>query len=469
MLSSKKLLATPVTDPLRVSRIAPAPNPSATLRLANAHHSAAEMADPAENVAFRKPAFWFGLALIFTFFAGLPDLILYRTGVNSYLLYLIGPPAILGALLTGGVRRTFRCRAPYFVIAFFVWMILATPFSSWPGGSVQSLTNFSRTGLVMLLVAGGLAVSWKEIRLIYSTIAAAAFVILMTARFFMDAANDRVALSLQHATISDPNDLAAHLLLVLPFVLFIAMDRNRNLLLRLILLGSVGYGFRIILGTASRGALVAIIAAFLCFVYFAAPRQRVAAILLGLVIALLIPAIAPRRALSRLGTLFGGQDMEADESAATRANLFKKSVSLTFEHPLFGVGPDQFGNYEGKTRRLQGEGSWQATHCSFTQVSSECGLPALIFYIAGVASAILLIRRTHRNARLQGLDDIANACLCYLVAITGFFVAITFLSSAYRFYYPAMIGLAVAIHSAANKISARGSGGALDAAHRIGR
>ena len=229
-------------------------------------------------------------------------------------------------------------------------------------------------------------------------------------------------------------------------------------------------GFRIILGTATRSALVAIIAAFLCFVYFAAPRQRVVAILLGLVIAALIPAIAPRPALSRWGTLFGEQDVEANESAATRAYLFKRSVSLTFEHPLFGVGPDQFGNYEGKRRPLQGEyGSWQATHCSFTQVSSECGLPALIFYIAGLAWAILLIRRTHRNARLQGLDDIANACLCYLVAMTGFFVAITFLSSAYRFYYSAMIGLAVAIHSAANKISACGSGGALDAAQGIRR
>ncbi len=468
MLSSKKL-PNPLTDPLPVPRVAATPSPSATPGFANARTSAAKIADLDENLPFRKPAFWFGLAVVFTFFGALPDLILFRTGVNTYLLYIIGPPAIFGALLTGGFRRTFRYRAPYYVFAFFVWMIVATPFSSWPGGSVQCLANFSRTGLVMLLVLGGLAVGWKEIRLVYCTIAAAAFVILMTAQFFTDTANNRVGLMLQNGVISNPNDLAAHLLLVLPFVLFIAMDRKRNLLLRLILLASIGYGLWIILGTASRGALLAIVAAFLCFAYLAAPRQRVVAILLGLVVAALIPALAPRRAITRLGTLFGEEDVEANESAATRAYLFKKSISFTFEHPIFGVGPDQFGNYEGKTRRLQGEqGRWQATHCSFTQVSSECGLPALIFYLAGLASAILLIRRTHRNARLQGLDDIANACVCYLVAMTGFFVAITFLSSAYRFYYPAMIGLAVAIHSAANKISASSGAAALDPAHGIG-
>ena len=470
MLSFKNRPPTPFTDPLPVARVAPAPNPFAPLGLANVRTSGAPIADPDENIPFRKSAFRFGLAVVFTFFSVLPDLIFNRTGVNIYLLYVIGPPAILGVLLTRGIRRTFRYRAPYYVVAFFAWMILATPFSSWPGGSVQCLANFSRTGLIMLLVFGGLAVGWKEIRSVYHTIAAAAFFILITARFFTDTTSDRVALIVEQGVISNPNDLAAHLLLVLPFMLFVAMDRKRNLLLRLMLFGSIGYGLWIILGTASRGALVGFIAAFLCFACLAAPRQRMVAILLGLVVAALIPALAPRRAVTRLGTLFGEEDVEANESAAARAYLFKKSISFTLEHPILGVGPDQFGNYEGKTRRLQGErGQWQATHCSFTQVSSECGLPALIFYVAGLSSAFLLIRRAHRRARLQGLDDIANACLCYLVAMTGFFVAITFLSSAYRFYYPAMIGLAVAIRSAADTTSTRNGTGAVDSAQGIGR
>ena len=470
MLSSKSRPATPLSNPLPASRSAPAPNPPAAVGGSSARTSGTQISEPDENVPFRKPAFWFGLALVFTFFSVLPDLILYRTGVNTYLLYLIGPPAILGALLTGGIRRTFRYRAPFYVLGFFAWMILATPLSSWPRGSVQCLADFSRSSLVMLLVMGALAVGWREIRLVYYTIAAAALLILMTARFFMDTASNRVALMLQHGTISNPNDLAAHLLLVLPFILFIAIDRKRNLLFRLMLFGSIAYGLWIVLGTASRGALLGIVAAFLCFAYLAAPRQRIVAIVLGVLVVALIPGLAPRRAATRLGTLFGAEDLEADASTASRTYLFKQSVKFTLEHPIFGVGPNQFANYEGKTRRLQGEsGVWQATHCSFTQVSSECGLPALIFYIAGLSSAVLLIRRTHRDARVQGRDDIANACMCYLVAVAGFFVAITFLSSAYRFYYPAMIGLAVAIRSAADKISVPSGIGALPAAHGIGR
>jgi O-antigen ligase len=469
MLSFKNRPATPATDPPPVSRLAPPPLSPAP-GLGNVRTSGIQIADRADNVPFRRLAFWFGLALTFALFSVLPELILYNTGVNTYFLYFVGPPAILGALMTGGIRRTFRYRASYYVIAFFVWMVLATPFSSWPGGSLQRLADFSRASLIMLLVLGGLPVVWKEIRLVYYTIAAAAVVNLITAGFFTDTESERVSLLLRHGTISNPNDLAGHLLLVLPFVLFIAIDRKRNILLRVTLFGLIGYGVWIIVGTASRGALVAIVAAFLCFLYYAAARQRVVAILLGLLVAAVIPALVPRQAVVRLGTLFGEEHQEAGESAAARSYLFKKSITFTFEHPIFGVGPDQFANYEGKTRLLQGEhGRWQATHSSFTQVSSECGIPALIFYVAGLGSAILLVMRTHRYARLQGLDEVANACSCYLVAMVGFIVAITFLSNAYRFYYPSMIGLAVAMSAAAQKISTNGGGGAVDSPHGIAR
>src|SRR5689334_4664814 len=197
MLSFKNRPATPAPEPPPASRVAPAPL-AATPVLGNARTSSSQIGDRADNVPFRRLAFWFGLALTFALFSVLPELILYNTGVNTYFLYLVGPPAILGTLMTGGIRRTFRYRASYYVIAFFVWMVLATPFSSWPGGSVQRLADFSRASLIMLLVLGGLPVAWKEIRLVYYTIAAAAVVNLMTARFFTDTESDRLSLTLQH-------------------------------------------------------------------------------------------------------------------------------------------------------------------------------------------------------------------------------------------------------------------------------
>jgi O-antigen ligase len=155
--------------------------------------------------------------------------------------------------------------------------------------------------------------------------------------------------------------------------------------------------------------------------------------------------------------LIGQEHIEADESAESRGYLFKTSVKYTLQHPLFGIGPDQFSNYEGNEKVSNGEvGNWHATHCAWTQVSSECGIPALLFFILGIGSALLLVNKTWRQARKENYTEIANACFCYLLAMVGFLVAITFLANAYRFYLPAMIGLAISIRVAAlQQMSAR--------------
>ena len=104
-------------------------------------------------------------------------------------------------------------------------------------------------------------------------------------------------------------------------------------------------------------------------------------------------------------------------------------------------------------------GSWHATHCTWTQVSSECGIPALILYILGLGSASLLVSRAHRAARAAGNVEMANACFCYLLAMTGLIVALTFLASAYRLYFPVMIGLAIAISCVTNQQTSAASDG----------
>ena len=167
---------------------------------------------------------------------------------------------------------------------------------------------------------------------------------------------------------------------------------------------------------------------------------------------IIIPLALPQGTLNRLETLFGKEHVEGDASAASRSYLFGQSVKFTFEHPIFGVGPDQFSNHEGHMRVSEGKvGSWHATHCTWTQVSSECGIPALIFYILSLGSAILLVSRVQRAARAEGNVEMANACFCYLLAMTGLIVAMTFLASAYRLYFPIMVGLAVAMSCVANQ------------------
>jgi len=373
----------------------------------------------------------------------IPELIASITGVNLYLLYIFGPPAILGALLTGAVQRTFRYKAAKYWAAFFAWMILATPFSSWIGGSLERIYSYGRVEFAFLFVIGGLATNWKDIRAIFYTIAAAGITNLLSAQIFMKADNGgRFSMTEASGTIGNANDLAAHLLLVLPFLVYVMLDPKRARVIRIVLVSTIPYALWVILGTGSRGALLALGVMLVFTLLRASPGQRAGALAGAVVMAVTIPLLLPGLVMTRLGSLFGEDHGEAEESGASRAYLFRQSVIFSIEHPVVGVGPDQFSNFEGKTRLSEGKlGNWHVTHNSWTQVSSECGFPALLFFVAGLGSAVLLVNRMYREARQKGFTDIANACFCYLLGMAGYLTAMTFLSGAYLFTLPAMIGL----------------------------
>lgn len=431
----------PITAP--VAAIVARPNPVSV-----ASAGIPQALEPYRSSPIRKLAFYFGLAFIFVKFGVVSELLGQVFGSSGYILYLVAPPAIIGAIVTGGLRRTFRTRAPYFWMAFFGWMVLAVPFSYWQGGSFTLVSNYSRFNLILMLASGGLATNWKEIRLIFYTIAAGTLLNLLTARLFMDDINGRISLDFG-GSIGNSNDLAAHLLFVLPFVLWVVLDHKRSMLIRIPLLGAIGYGLWVIVGTASRGALIAVFAGVLFLFWRASMRQRFAGFLACVILAVVLVAASPKATLDRLGSLFGEQNEEADASADIRGLLFRKSLAYTVQHPIFGVGPDQFSNYESQAHDTQAKSLWHPTHCAWTQVSSECGIPALIFYVCGLGSAALLINRTYRTARQKGYPEVANVCLCYLLAMLGFHVAISFLSNAYTIYGPFMVGLAGSISFAA--------------------
>ena len=412
----------------------------------------------ADHNLFHKLAVYSGVAWLLVFLGVVPELLAYLLHVNSYVLYIVAPPAILGVFLTGAIPRTMKHPAGKYWVAFVLLMILATPFSTWPGASFRRDMDYIRYSLPLLFVAGGIALNWKEIRFFFYAIALGGMLILLAARLFGSVEAGRVSLD-SSGTIGNPNDLAAHLLLVLPFILFVVIDKKLPFLLRFCLVGAIGFGIWTILGTASRGALIGIAVSFLCLLLHASLQQRVIVIIGGVILAVILPGLLPASTLGRLSSLFNEKDAEAVESQDSRAYLFKKSVEYTLQHPLLGVGPDQFSNYEGKMSLNKGvNGNWHATHCAFTQVSSECGIPAMLFFIMGIGSSLATVRKTWKQAKRLGFKEIENACVCYITAMVGFMCAITFLANAYRSYLPIMVGLGIAIgataarHMAANPI-----------------
>jgi len=399
-------------------------------------------------------SFYLGLGTLFLEFSVLPQVLAYVFQVRLFLLYLIAIPAILAMVASGGLRRCFRARPAYYWTGFGCWIGLAAPFSTWPGGSVLACFDYWRTTLIILFVAGALIVDWSDVRKVMYMIAASAVVNILCARFLRMDLGERTGVAL--GTIGNPNDYAGHLLLVLPFLLWIVL--SGKVVLRIVALGFVGTGVYLILGTASRGALLGLAAEVVFFAIMASGRQKAALVLVGPIAAMVLLATVPPASWRRLAEMWfnaakTAESAEALESSEARQYLLRTSIRYTFERPLFGVGFEQFASYESGRERVVGtHGYGHETHNSFMQAAVECGIPGFLLFTGGIVSTLLLLYKTFRQARRRpDCQDIRVAVFCIMLGMAGFIVAITFLNFAYFFYLPVMGGLATGVWIAAQR------------------
>lgn len=411
--------------------------------------------------ALQRLGFLAGIATIFVKLTVLPELLSTYLHVDTYLLWIVSPPALFAAVFAGGIGKTLRNKSGRLFFWFFVWMMIGLPFSSWVGGSVPEFRVYAQNSFALMFVVGGLTLAWSEVRTTFVWIGVAGVFIIGAARFLaLEGSDGRLQMGSASSTIGNENDLASHLIFVLPFVLYLALDQRFNRVLRALLVIPIAFGTFVIFATASRGGMVSLFACFLFVLFRGSARQRMSALVVGGVLVLAIPILlSGSNALDRLGSLFGGQHEEAKESGDSRDYLLRTSILYTVQHPVFGVGMLQFGNYEGRMSLSAGvTGNWHETHNSITQVSSELGVPAVIFFVMAIGTAMTSVNRIYGQARREGYTEIANASFCYLLSMVGYLTSIIFLSNAYRYYLPIMIGLAAALIVNAQKEMSRGRG-----------
>ncbi len=405
--------------------------------------------DSSDTNPLRRITFVFALGLIFVRFGMLPFLLLYVAHSSFYIMYLFGIPSLLGIILAGGIQQAFRGRPPWFWTGYALWLIAAIPFSTWKGGSLDTVLGFLKVEFPMLFVLGGLAVTWRECRRILHVIAFGAMVCLASGWLMRKETGNSTRLSLELGTMGNANDFAAHLLIVLPFLLWVALT-SKVTLLRILALAGVGTGYYMVLMSGSRGASLALAASILFVLLWAPGRWRVVLLVGAPVVIAILVSVVPMQIWMRIfsfSTDAPDTVIEAAESMQLRQILLRRSLMDTLSHPVFGVGPAQFSNFEGELIK-----SWRVPHNTFTEISSECGVPALILYLGGIISSFSLFGSTYRRARRLKLHiDIRNGAFCAMLAMLGYVVSSAFLSLAYMFYLPAMGGLAVALFTTARR------------------
>jgi len=134
----------------------------------------------------------------------------------------------------------------------------------------------------------------------------------------------------------------------------------------------------------------------------------------------------------------------ADASEEERSAVLVTSLRYTLEHPIFGLGLGNFSVARGTETGVPS--GWLGTHNTFTQLSSEAGIPALLIFLVLLGSSIRNMWRIARTARIsEELPELDQTARAALVSLAAFVLGAFFAHIGYQYflYYPIAIAVGV--------------------------
>lgn len=288
-----------------------------------------------------------------------------------------------------------------FLILLMVQLWLTVPLSPvWRGGAFNVMLDFSKV-LPLVIVICGTVRTMKRLQWILFVQTASVAVIAIASMVHAHMSGGRLE-GVISGMYGNPNDLALAIVLGLPLCLALALTTRsywKKFAWAFVMLAMIYVVFL----TASRaGAIALIVVALVCLLQLGVKSRRFYVLLLVPVAVTIVwlsagNSIRKRFEQTNVDPATNNRGTEASQSAQQRRELLFKSLKITAQHPLFGVGP---GNFEVVS------GVWHVTHNSYTQVSAEGGIPAFLLYVLifwrGFANlrAIKKYRKTGKGVRL---------------------------------------------------------------------
>ena len=359
-----------------------------------------------------------------------------------HLAKVLGIVAIMAFLGELGSARTRWPRECIYLFLLLGQMLLTVPFSPiWRGGAFNVTRDFANVVPMILVIALAVNTLPRLRRILFWQAAAVAMIAVIAVVKFRHAGGRLEGVL--NGNYANPNDFALAVVIALPICLAF-MLRARNDLVKVIWLGCVAAMTYSVVLTASRAGILAFALSMVVALwqFSVKGRYRYLLVVLG--------------GFALCALLLGGQQLKARYeaivhpqvyqsaygSAEQREALLRESVIASFKYPIFGLGPGNFTTYSG---------NWHVTHNTYTQMSSETGLPGFILYMMILWCAVRNLQRAKRLTRRgTELGLFAGAIQASLV---GFLVGSFFASEGYQYFTYFLVAYTTAVYQIAKQKS----------------
>jgi probable O-glycosylation ligase (exosortase A-associated) len=232
----------------------------------------------------------------------------------------------------------------------------------------------------------------------FAIVAALAIIVLVLRNLDMLAAAERRSGFRAGYFMTDGNDFAWGLIVLLPMALFLLFDKQR-LPLRLLGGGALVAVLLGVVGTQTRGGSLAIAAAGLYYLVFMAKRKMLGGVLLAMAVVVGL-AVAPAEYVGRMESI---STYDEDNSARGRLQAWGIALRMAADHP-FGVGADNFNSAYGRVylpRQASnmlswGQNRWLSPHSIFFRMIGEYGFPGLLLLCSMIGTAVMGVLRVRR-------------------------------------------------------------------------
>lgn len=313
------------------------------------------------------------------------------------------------------------------LLFFGVWCCITTAFALAPAHAMM-LCDRTVKSLILAFAVATLANTRARIQAaIWMVVVSLGYYALKGGGFVLMTGGHSRVYGPPDSMIADNNQLGLALILLLPLLAYLHAT-SRVALTRLATLATMGAALVAILGTYSRGALVALAACGAA--YAMRSRSGVLALIAAVLLAGLVPSFLPSSWTQRMSTL---QSADHDESFEGRVSAWRTSTNIALARPLGGgfaavEHTDVVQQYESPGSLRAGK----AAHSIYFEVLGDHGFVGLALYVFVLAAAWVNTFATLNAAR--GRPDLAWAARLarmLQVSFVGFMVGGAALSMAY--------------------------------------